>query len=197
MRPKPFSKGITAAGRRRPAGFQSMKLIEKNKRENQMEKIWAPWRMEYILSEKKSGCIFCEKFQADEDEKNYILFRDTLGFVMLNIFPYNNGHLMVSPYRHVSAMDELSREESAQLMDLVRKSLSGLRKAVKPDGYNVGMNIGSVAGAGIADHLHIHIVPRWRGDTNFMPILAETKVLPQHLNHTFEILRPFFDAMRG
>ena len=162
-----------------------------------MEKIWAPWRMEYILSEKKSGCIFCEKFQAGEDKKNYILFRDTLGFVMLNIFPYNNGHLMVSPYRHVSEMDELSGEESAQLMDLVRKSLSSLRKAVKPDGYNVGMNIGSVAGAGIADHLHIHIVPRWLGDTNFMPILAETKVLPQHLNHTFEILRPFFDAMRG
>ena len=161
-----------------------------------MKKIWAPWRMEYILSEKKNGCIFCEKSQEQEDKKNYILFRDTLGFVMMNIFPYNNGHLMITPYRHAASLEDLSSEELTQIMILVKKSLSSLKKTIKADGYNVGMNIGSIAGAGIADHMHIHIVPRWYGDTNFMPILAETKVLPQHLDTTFEILQPFFDLNR-
>jgi len=157
-----------------------------------MEKIWAPWRMQYILSDKKSGCVFCEKVQEKEDKRNYILFRDTLGFIMMNIFPYNNGHLMVAPYRHVASLEDLSSEELAQLMMLVQKSLVSLKEAMKADGYNVGMNIGAVAGAGIADHLHIHLVPRWSGDTNFMPILAETKVLPQHLDTTYEILKPLF-----
>ena len=158
-----------------------------------MEKIWAPWRMEYIFSEKKNGCIFCEKSRQKEDKKNYILFRDTFGFVMMNIFPYNNAHLMIAPYRHAASLEDLPSEELAHIMVLVKKSLSGLKKIIKADGYNIGMNIGSIAGAGIADHMHIHIVPRWLGDTNFMPILAETKVLPQHLDTTFEILQPFFD----
>lgn len=157
-----------------------------------MEKIWAPWRMDYILSKKKSNCVFCEKPQLNKKGKNYILFRDTLGFIMMNIFPYNNAHLMIAPYRHAANLEDLTSEELAQMMFLVKKSLVSLKKAIKADGYNIGINLGTVAGAGIADHLHIHIVPRWLGDTNFMPILAETKVLPQHLDNTFEILQPFF-----
>ena len=157
-----------------------------------MEKIWAPWRMQYILSDKKKECVFCVKAKEKEDKKNYILFRDTLAFVILNIFPYNNGHLMIAPYRHVASLEELSEEELLQVMMLIKKGLTSLKKSLKADGYNIGINIGSIAGAGIADHLHVHIVPRWSGDTNFMPILAETKVLPQHLDTTFEILQPFF-----
>ncbi len=141
---------------------------------------------------KKSNCVFCEKPQLNKKGKNYILFRDTLGFIMMNIFPYNNAHLMIAPYRHAANLEDLTSEELAQMMFLVKKSLVSLKKAIKADGYNIGINLGTVAGAGIADHLHIHIVPRWLGDTNFMPILAETKVLPQHLDNTFEILQPFF-----
>ncbi|MEW6380683.1 MAG: HIT domain-containing protein [bacterium] len=157
-----------------------------------MEKIWAPWRMQYILSEKKSGCIFCEKAQESEDRGNYILFRDTLGFVIMNIFPYNNGHLMIAPYRHAASLEELSSEELFQIMTLTKKSVACLQEAMKADGYNIGMNVGAVAGAGIADHLHLHIVPRWCGDTNFMPVLADIKVLPQHLDTTYDILKPLF-----
>lgn len=157
-----------------------------------MKKIWAPWRMQYILSDKKSGCVFCVKAQEKEDRKNYILFRDTLGFVIMNIFPYNNGHIMIAPYRHVASLENLSSEELLQITMMIKKSLTHLKEAIKADGYNIGMNIGAVAGAGIADHLHVHIVPRWPGDTNFMPVLAETKVLPQHLDTTYEILQPLF-----
>lgn len=162
-----------------------------------MEKIFAPWRMQYILSEKKEGCIFCEKLQQDEDKKNYILYRDTLGFIIMNIYPYNNGHLMIAPNRHVANLEDLTQEELVQLMLLVKTSIIKLKKTLKADNYNIGMNIGTVAGAGIADHLHIHIVPRWLGDTNFMPILAETKVLPQHLDSTYESLYPLFDLKNG
>jgi len=157
-----------------------------------MEKIWAPWRMQYILADKKDGCIFCDKVREGEDRKNYILFRDRLGFIIMNIFPYNNGHLMIAPYRHAASLEDLTSEELLQIMTLTKKSLSCLQQAMKAEGYNIGMNIGAVAGAGIADHLHLHIVPRWSGDTNFMPVLADTKVLPQHLDTTYDLLKPLF-----
>ena len=153
---------------------------------------WAPWRMEYIQSEQQSKCLFCQKYSETTDRDNYILYREPLSFVMLNLYPYNNGHLMVAPVRHIKNITLLNRDEMYSLMDLVQKSVKALTKAYKPEGFNIGLNLGAVAGAGIADHLHIHIVPRWQGDTNFMPILSETKVMPQYLQKTYMDLLPVF-----
>lgn len=153
-----------------------------------MEHLWAPWRMQYILSEKE-GCIFCDKPMENKDKENYILYRAKTCFIIMNIFPYNNGHLMVAPYKHLPNLDGLEQDELTELMLITRKSIQILQKALNPHGFNVGMNIGKVAGAGVEEHLHIHIVPRWAQDTNFMPILAETIVLPEHLDTTYQQLR--------
>ena len=153
---------------------------------------WAPWRMEYIEAGPQSVCMFCQKFSENRDQENHILYRSDLGFILLNLYPYNNGHLMVAPVRHVGDITRLNKNENMVLMDLVQKGVSVLNKAFKPDGFNIGLNLGAVAGAGITDHLHIHIVPRWQGDTNFMPVLSETKVMPQYLHKTYEILLPLF-----
>lgn len=153
---------------------------------------WAPWRMEYIRSEPLSGCLFCQKYSEKKDEKNYILFRSSLSFLMLNLYPYNTGHLMAAPVRHVGDITSLFKKEIIDIMDLVQRGVRALTKAYKPEGFNVGLNLGVVAGAGITDHLHIHIVPRWQGDTNFMPVLADTKVIPQHLHKIYKALLPLF-----
>jgi ATP adenylyltransferase len=148
--------------------------------------------MEYILAPKDVGCLFCVKPAEEKDEENYILHRAETCFVMMNIYPYNNGHLMIAPYRHVANVDDLDPKEQAALMATLGKSMQVLTRALKPEGFNTGMNVGRVSGAGVVDHLHIHVVPRWAADTNFMPVIAETKVLAQHLDTTYEQLQPLF-----
>ncbi len=161
--------------------------------------LWAPWRMEYIRAAHKSSgtgkrnCLFCRLLRAKDDAKNLILIRGKLGFVVMNRFPYNNGHLMVAPNRHVRVFEKLKPEEGRELLDFVQLSLSVLGRDMKPDGFNVGMNLGRVAGAGVVGHLHIHIVPRWLGDVNYMPVLADTKVVSEHLGKTYARLRRRFE----
>lgn len=151
--------------------------------------------MEYIVKDKSSDCIFCSLPKANQDEKDKILFRGAECFVIMNIFPYNNGHIMVSPYRHLSCITLLNEKESLEMSRLTQKSLESLRGVYNPDGFNVGLNIGKAAGAGYDEHLHTHIVPRWAGDTNFMPVLADTKVHPEHLEASYESLYPIFQKI--
>ncbi len=154
-----------------------------------MNRLWSPWRMEYIVSEKEDGCIFCDKIAEDNDEANYILHRAQKCYVMLNLYPYNNGHLMISPYRHVPSPEQLEEDELTEMMLMLNRSLDVLRRAMHPDGFNVGINIGKAAGAGIEHHVHLHIVPRWRADTNFMPALSQTRVIPELLDETYQKLK--------
>jgi ATP adenylyltransferase len=153
-----------------------------------MERLWSPWRMAYLEVPKPAGCIFCSKPRQEDDREHLILFRGAGAMIMLNMFPYNSGHLMVAPYRHTAELPDLSDEETAEIMALTTFSLRLLGHAFQPDGFNVGMNLGRTAGAGFADHLHQHVVPRWEGDTNFMPVIAEAKVLPQALFDTYDRL---------
>lgn len=162
------------------------------KSDSKSEILWAPWRMEYILGEKESGCIFCTRINQDSDKENLILSRGKNNFVIMNKYPYNNGHLMVVPNRHTSEFDSLSDPEKLEMMNLVSKSMNVLKKTVNPDGFNVGMNIGKIAGAGIDDHLHFHIVPRWAADTNFMPVVGQTKIISEDLGETWERLKEGF-----
>lgn len=157
-----------------------------------MERIWAPWRMRYIENASAGGCIFCEKPDLD-DREAMIVLRGKSGFIMLNAFPYNNGHLLVAPYRHTARMEELSADERLEIMDLTHEAIRMLDEICRPDGYNVGANLGRVAGAGVADHIHWHIVPRWNGDTNFMPVVADTKVLPEALEDVWNKLHAVVD----
>ena len=154
-----------------------------------MEHLWAPWRMEYVQKAAESGCILCQKPRENNDEANLILFRGQHNFIILNAFPYNPGHLMVAPYRHITNLQDLTDEEAKELFDIIKKSLELLKEVIKPAGFNIGVNVGKVAGAGIAKHLHTHIVPRWQGDTNFMPVLTDTKVIPEALTGTYRKLR--------
>jgi ATP adenylyltransferase len=162
-----------------------------------MERLWAPWRMAYIEVPAPSGCIFCAKPAMDQDEVQWILHRGASSFIILNAFPYNNGHLMVAPFRHTADLETLLPEEQAEMLDLTRLCVTLLRIAYSPDGFNLGMNLGKVAGAGVADHLHMHVVPRWNGDTNFMPVVANTKVLPDSLDNTSRKLREALAAVSG
>jgi ATP adenylyltransferase len=160
-----------------------------------MEQLWAPWRMELVSKgEPPPGCIFCDLPKAADDRENLILGRTKNTFAILNKFPYNNGHLMVVPRSHTSELDGLGDEEHAELGEMLRVALRLVRKGYGPHGANVGMNLGRIAGAGIADHLHWHVVPRWNGDTNFMPVIGETKVMVEHLLASWDRLRPLFDA---
>lgn len=149
-----------------------------------MKTIWAPWRIEYLTREKDAGCIFCEKPKENRDRENLIIYRDETGFIIMNRYPYSNGHLMAVPYRHTREIGELSDRERLEIMNLTVKCVEIL-KVFKPDGFNIGMNLGRVAGAGIDDHIHFHIVPRWSGDTNFMPIIGDIKVMPEYLDETY------------
>jgi ATP adenylyltransferase len=156
-----------------------------------MERLWAPWRYGYIKMEKSPGCIFCDKTKQRKDEENYIVYRGEKNFIILNSFPYNPGHLMVAPYSHIGNLGELTREEMTEHMELLARAVEALKKAFSPAGFNLGMNLGKIAGAGIEDHIHSHIVPRWQGDTNFMPVLADTRVLPEGLQSVYRKLREF------
>ncbi len=148
-----------------------------------MEHLWAPWRMAYIepQTSQPQACIFCTLPAEHRDAENYILYRGALCFMMLNRYPYNNGHLMIAPYQHVASIEKLDAATLAELMADAQLALRALRQVMNPDGFNMGINEGKVAGAGFADHVHLHVVPRWNGDTSFMPVLADTKVLPELL----------------
>ena len=164
-----------------------------------MKPLWAPWRMDFILGNKSAssaGCIFCSKPKQHQDRKNHVLYRGKTASVMLNIYPYNNGHLLVSPYLHARALSQLDGTDMADLMGTVKKSVAVLEAAVSPDGFNIGINLGKAAGAGIENHVHIHIVPRWSGDTNYMPVLYETRVIPEHLDATYDALLPYFRNLK-
>ena len=157
-----------------------------------MKTMWAPWRMDYILSDKKDECVFCDAISKNED---LTLFKGKDTMVMMNKFPYINGHLLVAPVRHLSALEQLSRHEMGELLATVERSVNILKRVMHPDGFNVGLNLGKVAGAGVEEHLHFHIVPRWFGDTNALTVLAEVRVIPEHLKTTYNNLKPHFDTL--
>jgi ATP adenylyltransferase len=151
-----------------------------------MNRIWAPWRIGFILGDSKKGCFLCQYPKEDKDEENLILVRGDHNFIILNAYPYNSGHLMVAPYRHIGNLEDLTEAESREHFELTRISVRLIKDVFKPTGFNTGMNLGKTAGAGVADHIHTHIVPRWQGDSNFMPVVAETKVLPESLAMTYK-----------
>ncbi len=154
-----------------------------------MEKIYAPWRMEFIKGKKPEGCIFCrESIRCNE----LVLFEGKTAFVMMNRYPYISGHLMIVPFRHVSQLEDLLPEEKLEIFNLQDISVRVLKAAMKPDGFNIGINLGKAAGAGIDDHIHVHIVPRWSGDTNFMSVIGEVRVIPEDIRKTCELLLPHF-----
>ena len=146
--------------------------------------LWAPWRLEYIKqADEQLGCVFCEAAAGDDAEK-LVVHRDELAFVLLNRFPYASGHLMVAPYRHVGEFSKLEDDEALEVHRLASQGMGALAQLYGPQGFNLGWNLGRIAGAGVVDHVHLHVVPRWTGDTNFMPVLADVKVLPEHLAET-------------
>ena len=153
-----------------------------------MKYIWAPWRIQYIRGEKPKGCILCDKPAENKDKENYILYRGSRNFIMLNSFPYNPGHLLIAPYRHTGNLEELTAEERNEHYELVSRAIKALKKEINPGGFNIGANLGRVAGAGIESHFHSHIVPRWNGDTNFVPVLSDIRVVPQALAETYDAL---------
>lgn len=158
------------------------------------QRLWAPWRLDYIKGPKPDECIFCTEPAGGDDAGAYIVHRGESCYVMLNKFPYNNGHLMVSPYAHVHSIEQLDEAALTELMRLTRRSLTALRDAYDPEGFNMGINQGKVAGAGMEEHVHLHVVPRWGADTNFMPVIGSTRVLPQSLDDSYALLRELFEA---
>lgn len=165
-----------------------------------MEYLWAPWRFAYVsdaAKKTKDTCIFCDFIKQDNDKGNLIVYRGKYSFIILNRFPYNPGHIMIVPYRHVSSLEILTRDEMIEMFNLVKISLKILREVYSPDGFNIGVNIGRVAGAGIESHVHIHIVPRWNGDANFMQVISNTKVLPEALEDTYNKLKQKFQNINS
>jgi ATP adenylyltransferase len=160
-----------------------------------VDRLWAPWRMPYIMStvkQQEEGCVFCKMLGEAEDERNLILHRGGNAFVVMNLFPYNTGHLMVVPVRHTGDYASLTAEEHLELNALIARSQAALGKALSPHGYNIGMNLGRASGAGIVDHLHYHLVPRWSGDSNFMSVVADTKVISESLTDSYRRLKAAF-----
>lgn len=155
--------------------------------------LWAPWRIEYIRGEKDGGCFLCRIFKEKADRENLLLYRGKTCAVVMNRYPYNSGHLMVAPYRHIAEPDALSSEEVLELTALTNRAVNALKTAMNPQGFNIGINLGESAGAGLKDHLHQHIVPRWTGDTNFMPVLGGPRVMPEALAATCDLLAPLFN----
>lgn len=157
-----------------------------------MKRLWAPWRLEGILESMEEECIFCELPRQNRDEENFIIWRGRLTFVMLNRFPYNSGHLMVAPFRHEAEVEGLTDDEWLEMFHATGKGVGALKKCLAPDGFNLGINVERSGGAGFPGHIHIHIVPRWTGDTSFMPILADTKVVSESLKDNYRRLMPCF-----
>ena len=157
-----------------------------------MKQLWAPWRIEYILGPKPDACVFCLPDSTEEDEERLVLHRGGHAFVIMNRYPYNNGHIMVCPYRHVSELTELSPEEAHPVMDLVQRCSGILKQHFNCEGINVGLNLGKAAGAGIGEHLHFHLVPRWNGDSSFIAVMDDVRTVPQHIRETYKALRACF-----
>jgi len=161
-----------------------------------MNKLWAPWRIDYIRSPKEEGCVFCKKSKSTNYEDDLVLYKGEESFILMNLYPYSNGHIMVSPYKHTSDTNDLSPICNEEIMRLANESMNILRKKMNAEGFNFGANLGKAGGAGIEDHLHYHIVPRWNGDTNFMPVVGTTKVMVEGLNETWAILKSDFDEIK-
>jgi ATP adenylyltransferase len=160
-----------------------------------MEQLWSPWRLAYVSGGAKSdGCVFCDA-QHDDQAAPLVVFQGTTCYVILNLFPYNNGHLLIVPKRHFASLAAASTDELCELASLVQRSELALKEAYDPQGLNVGINLGKPAGAGILEHLHVHVVPRWNGDTNFMTVVGQTRVLPEELPATADRLRPIFERL--
>lgn len=158
-----------------------------------MDYIWSPWRFTYVSTvDQSSGCFFCEKAAENQDEHNFVLCRGQKNYLLLNLYPYTVGHLMIAPYRHVATLAECESDELAELMELTRQAESALQKVYRPQGMNLGMNLGKSAGAGVAGHIHMHILPRWEADANFLSVVGETRVLPEELPVTWSKLRGEF-----
>jgi ATP adenylyltransferase len=163
-----------------------------------MDYLWSPWRYRYIRSNAdgefgRAGCVFCLAPAVEDAKSALVVARAALAFVILNLYPYTSGHLMIVPYVHVSALTDLDAETSAEMMELAKRAQRALVAAYRPDGFNIGINLGSAAGAGIAEHLHMHVVPRWEGDANFMSVVGETRVIPEELATTYDKLRTHFE----
>jgi len=161
-----------------------------------MNRLWAPWRIEYIRTKDEDGCVFCNKSKSKDDQNNLVLYRGKESFVLMNLYPYSNGHIMICPYEHSSDTNDLSPMCNEEIMRLANESMNILRKKMNAEGFNFGANLGKAGGAGIEDHLHYHIVPRWHGDTNFMPVVGTTKVMVEELNETWAILKSDFDEIK-
>lgn len=162
-----------------------------------MKHLWSPWRLEYLTKPKGAGCIFCYAVEHTADRDNLVLLRGQHAFLILNRYPYNNGHFMVVPYVHVPSLEDLAASALTEMMQLLNRGLAALRVAMQPDGFNIGANLGQVAGAGIEDHVHLHAVPRWSGDTNFMPVIGEMRVVPQTWLQTYDVLKAELDRQEG
>jgi ATP adenylyltransferase len=160
---------------------------------NDMDHLWSPWRYKYIASvDRQEGCVFCRIGQEHSDAGNYLVHRARLSFVILNLFPYTSGHLMIVPYEHQASLAAVEEATSTEMIELAKRAQVALESEYHPDGFNIGMNLGRSAGAGIADHLHMHVVPRWSGDANFVSIIGETRVLPEDLASTYTKLKKHF-----
>ena len=162
-----------------------------------MDNLWAAWRREFILGPKEKGCVFCTRIEQKADRENLIIHRAELNIVIMNKFPYNAGHLMIVPNSHKAELNELTVPEANEMFDLTRKSVEIIRKAMPATGFNIGMNLGADAGAGIREHLHIHVVPRFTGDANFMSVVGDTKVQSISMDYIYQLLRPGFEKLKG
>lgn len=160
-----------------------------------MKELWAPWRSEYFKIPKDRGCFLCKSFAARNDRANHVVKRGRTCAVVINRYPYTGGHLMVCPYRHVSSLEDLTADETAEMMSLTKEAIKVLQKTIKPHGFNIGINIGEAAGAGLKDHIHLHIVPRWTGDTNFITVMADVRVVPQSLLDLWDILHKAYSTL--
>lgn len=192
-----FVQRRTLAGTRHLACQATLRLRYLLQEVVTLKRLWAPWRMKYILSDKTQGCAFCQALQAGDDQAKYIVHRGEKAFIILNTFPYSNGHTMIVPYQHIGDLVKLDAETLADMMSLTQKTLQALRTAMGAHGFNVGLNLGEAAGAGIQEHVHIHIVPRWHNDTNFMPVFADVRVVPEPLEDTYEKLRAALHTLEG
>lgn len=178
--------------------YFTLKIDYPNMEETNMEKkiLWAPWRGEYVSGKKESTCIFCPPDNNLPDEERLILYKDEKTLVIMNKFPYNTGHLLIAPRRHVAKLEDLTEEEILNIMKMCQETVKILKKVLKPDGFNIGFNLGKVAGAGYPEHIHLQLVPRWEGDTNFLAVLDEVRVISQHLISLYKTLFPYFQSLK-